>query len=202
MNKILIDRTALEIGNADPILGKEPKLVKVSFEDAANFESDFFTFEELLGKYGGPENRLQLCKPYDGYAIAYYNELRQNVVKINGYLKRVTRPLSVWLDLDILHAAKNGAYYEVVTASNYGETKGTFSKIWTFRNCHFTGWITKLQIGGHLDINIQPQDWDTKLKDKLVKGLITNSPVDISNEEFLILKTYLGEYYQEFFAEL
>ena len=202
MEKFKINVSALETGKADLILGKEPRIVKLSFEQAMGFRCHFSSFEEMLEAYGA-KNRLPLDEYYDGYVAVYYSSYRQEVVHVNGMLRRCmySGAMLMWAPYEIKEAATKGGLYEVLYPLDNGEfISGLFNYVWTFNDCEFERLAAYLQKEKLLSEDINPKEIDVSLKRKLTQSLVDKKPLIVDYDECELLYTYLLDYFSSFFT--
>lgn len=189
MKKIKTNIATLAIRDASRNFGgQEPLIIKLSVAEAMDFVGNFSSFEEMKQKYGA-DRLLKREEEYEGYAAVYYNEYRQDVVFMEGFLKKLPSGYG------------NSNEYAILRHSKDATLSGVFLYVWTFRGCTFAQWAEELK-----KVNLLPQSTtshllDAALKDKLVNALLGNYALELTDEEFTVLKSYLGEYYRRFFLE-
>ncbi len=204
MEKFTINVSALEIRKADLILGKEPRIVKLSFEQAMGFRCHFSSFEEMLEAYGA-KNRLPLDEYYDGYVAVYYSSYRQEVVHVNGMLRRCmySGAMLMWAPYEIKEAATKGELYEVLYPLDNGEfISGLFNYVWTFNDCRFEQWAVYLQKEKLLSEIVNPYEIEVSLKRKLTQLLVNKEPLECDPIENLVLFSYAPDYFSRFFTKV
>jgi hypothetical protein len=191
--------TALALYDASLVLGKEPCVIKLSFEQAMSFDEKFDSPEEMISFYG-KENLLELGEFYEGYVAVYYSSWRQMVISFKGSLQRVSNLNDCyWLPQNMIEAAKNGSYYSVTYSNG---ACGAFQYVWTFNGCNFASWARMLKKKGFLPAEVSADTISDSLKKKIIAALVNNEAFSLSENEGLVLKTYLGNYYETFFSQL
>lgn len=189
MKKIKINIAALAIRDASRNFGgQEPLIIKLSLAEAMDFAGNFSSFEEMKQKYG-TDRLLKKEEEYKGYAAVYYNEYRQDVVFMEGFLKKLPSGYG------------DGNEYAILRRSKDATLSGVFLYVWTFRGCTFAQWAEELKKVNRLPQSTTSHLLDATLKDKLVNALLGNYALELTDEEFTVLKSYLGEYYKRFFLE-
>lgn len=204
MEKFKINVSALEIREASLILGKEPRIVKLSFEQAMAFCCHFSSFEEMLEAYGA-KNRLPLDEYYDGYVAVYYSSYRQEVIHMNGMLRRCmySGAMLMWAPYEIKEAATKGGLYEVLYPLDNGKfIPGLFNYVWTFNDCRFEQWAVYLQKEKLLSEIVNPYEVEVSLKRKLTQLLVNEEPLECDPIENLVLFSYAPDYFSRFFTKV
>ncbi len=189
MKKIKINIAALAIRDASRNFGgQEPLIIKLSLAEAMDFAGNFSSFEEMKQKYGA-DRLLKKEEEYKGYAAVYYNEYRQDVVFMEGFLKKLPSGYG------------DGNEYAILRHGKEATLSGVFLYVWTFRGCTFAQWAEELKKVNRLPQSTTSHLLDATLKDKLVNALLGNYALELTDEEFTVLKSYLGEYYRRFSLE-
>ena len=204
MKKLKILTSNLEIKVAQMPVTSEFKAVKLSYEQAMAFDHHVTSFDELIARHGAS----RLLKPnehYEGYIALPYSWGRVDVIHLAGAVQKVDPNAAkyFWDENKKAKLVREGKCWYVQWQNSDGSTyPGKFNYVWTFNGCHFTKTIIDLQEAGYLPSDIDAEGTDKILKDKLVSALCGNKIVEVSDNEDLILKAYLGEYsyYNSFFA--
>lgn len=180
---------ALQIRPADQKIGKKLFAVKLTREEGIGFPFGM-TCEQMMNKYP----HLAENEQYEGYiAIAYGGQDRFiDVCYLSGAFVKATEP---WKYIhSVQEAVKDGIYYDVVYTTSEGEKiTGAFQYFWAFNGCKFAKECRDMQKEGMFDDTVVDADkLDKSLKAKVVKAFIDNSPTELTEEEYRVLRRYLG----------
>lgn len=203
MKKIKVFSSALEIRPASTIFGTEFQAVKLSFEQAMAFNSGFHSFEHMLRTYG-KSKVLTLGEQYDGYVAVYYNEWQQDVIRLRGAVERFSETEALNMMPSALRdaALKQAAYKIVYHRADGTRVNGSALYVWTFGDCKFAELVHNLQMLGKISLSIWPDALEVSLKNKLFQALTSGEHVSITEDEELVLTSYLGKaYYMQFISE-
>ncbi len=203
MKKIKLFSSALETRPASTIFGTEFQAVKLSFEQAMAFCSGFNSFDHMVEAYGSAKV-LKLGEQYDGYVAVYYSKWQQDVIKLRGAVERFSDAEALNLMPSALRdaALKKAAYKIVYHCADGTRVQGSALYVWTFGDCKFAELVHSLQKQGKMSLSIWPDILDVSLKNKLFQALTTDEPVSITEDEELVLTSYLGKaYYMQFISE-
>lgn len=206
MKKLKINPSKLAIRRAEIPAEAEIKAVKLTYAQAMAFDSSqVMTFDELLANYG--YNQLRAGEVYNGYIAVLYSWGRADVVYMQGYLEKISpKEADFCFDLNRAKMIREGRGWTVCWQTSDGEIcQGEFSYVWTFNGCRFAEEITRLQKGGYLSPEFNPDTMADMLKGKLISALQTDEKIiDLTDNEDFILRVYLGahSYYKEFFTEV
>lgn len=203
MKKIKVFSSALEIRPASTIFGTEFQAVKLSFEQAMAFNSGFHSFEHMLGTYG-KSKVLRLGEQYDGYVAVYYNKWQQDVIRLRGAVVHFSESEILNMMPSALRdaALKNAAYKIVYHRADGTRVNGSALYVWTFGDCKFAELVHNLQMLGKISLSIWPDALEVSLKNKLFQALTSGEHVSITEDEELVLTSYLGKaYYMQFISE-
>lgn len=205
MKKLKIRSSELAIRRAQMPTVSEFQAVKLTYEQAMDFDPEISTFDKLVARYG-TANQLKVSEAYKGYIAVSYPWLRIDIVYMDGYVKHIDpSDASLYFDYQKAKLIREGRGWTVRYQTDDGhDCPGRFDYIWTFRGCHFASTISDLQKSGYLPAEMNAEAADKQLKDKLVAALTGNKIVEVTNDENLVLKAYLGthSYYKDFFIEL
>ena len=181
---------ALQIRPADQKIGEKLFAVKLTREQAIAFPFGM-TCEQMMNKYP----HLEEGEQYDGYiAISYGGkDLFIDVCYLRGALVKVKTTES-WKYIHTLQdAVRDGIYYDVIYTTPRGEKiAGAFQYFWAFNGCKFAKECQEMQKAGMLDGAINADELDKSLKDKVVKSIIDNAPAELTEDEYRVLRRYLG----------
>ena len=164
----------------------------------------FSSFEEMLEAYGA-KNRLPLDEYYDGYVAVYYSSYRQEVIHMNGMLRRCmySGAMLMWAPYEIKEAATKGELYEVLYPLDNGKfIPGLFNYVWTFNDCRFEQWAVYLQKEKLLSEIVNPYEVEVSLKRKLTQLLVNEEPLECDPIENLVLFSYAPDYFSRFFTKV
>lgn len=203
MKKIKIYSSALETRPASTIFGTEFQAVKLSFEQAMAFCSGFNSFDQIVEAYGSA-NVLKLGEQYDGYAAVYYSKWQQDVIRLRGAVERFSETEALNLMPSALRdaALKQAAYKIVYHRADGTRVNGSALYVWTFGDCKFAELVHNLQMLGKISLSIWPDALEVSLKNKLFQALTSGEHVSITEDEELVLTSYLGKaYYMQFISE-
>lgn len=205
MKKLKISSYQLEIRHAQMPVGTEFKAVKLTYEQAMSFDHRVTNFNKLVACYG-TASQLKPNEHYDGYIAVPYPWGKVDVVRLDGYIQRIN-PNEANSCFDPKKAQlirENKCWTARHKASGGGDYPGRFNYVWTFNGCRFAETIATLKEKGYLPADTDISAADKRLKDKLVSALCGDKIVEVSDNEDLILKVYLGEnsYYKSFFTEV
>lgn len=205
MKKLKILNSNLEIRVAQMPVGTEFRAVKLSYEQAMAFDHHVTSFDELIARYG-LSSELKSNEHYEGYIAVPYPWGRVDVIHLAGAVQKIDPNAAKYFwDENKANLVREGKCWYVQWQNTDGSTcPGKFNYVWTFNGCHFAKTIIDLQETGYLSSDIDAERTDKILKDKLVSALCGNKIVEVSDNEDLILKAYLGEYsyYMSFFKEV
>lgn len=207
-----LDASVLAFRRHSQILGTEMKAVKISQPQALGFISRFTSFEDMLETYGN--QKLELGEFYTGYIAVYHGSYSQEVIYMKGKVRKYSGHPSHLRDANLRLAAEKGTFYEVVDPGNIEETypnyragdvhyqrEGLFQFVWNFKECRFESHVRTMQSHGYL-LEADAEQIDKALKYKVLKGFATGKAFELTNDENVVLKSYLGKYYKTFFTEV
>ena len=205
MKTLKISSSSLEIRTAQMPVCSEFKAVKLSYEQAMAFENYNASFEELIACHGAA-SQLKPNEHYEGYIAVPYPWGRVDIVHLSGAVQKINpNEAKYYFDADKAKLVREGKCWCVRCQTSDGGTwSGRFNYVWTFNGCQFSSTILDLQKKGYLPSDMDADATDRLLKDKIISALCGNKIVEVSNNEDLILKVYLGEYsyYKSFFSEV
>ena len=196
MKKIRIFLPNFETSPATIPLG-EFKAVKLSREEAATFSgAEVKTFEDLLEKYGA-NNQLRPGEYYNGYLAVFYWWRHIEVILMRGKIRRLSPVLD---EIAKLSKKIHDLKWECVKAE--GE-QGDFNYVWIVNDSCFAKQVLDEQKRGNSDYEaLDAAAIDKALKSKIVAALPKEGKtIELTDGENLVLKDYLGEYYNKFFVE-
>lgn len=197
MKKIKINLPALAFRDASLDFGQSLQAVKLSCKEAMTFKGEFTSFEQMLAHYGGDKNKLQIGEVYKGYIAVYYGSCKQNIVYLDGMLRKMHYRC-------ILSVGQN-RHYMVLKPCFNGLRSGSFKQVWNFQTCDFGKLAADLQQSNQLVDDFNPQQLDASLKQKIANSIcgILNKPAVLTDDEYFVLRTYLGkEYLKKFVMEM
>ena len=195
---------ALKIRRAQMPYVSEFKAVKLTYEQAMAFEANVSTFDEIIARYGASK-QLQAGEFYVGYIAVLYPWGRADVVYLNGCVQKILPSEAAGcLDYNKAKIIREGKGWTAVYPCDGKNYPGGFDYVWTFNGCRFAAVVEDMKKAGSLSSDIDAEEMDERLKHKLVSALNGNKIVELTDEEDLLLKAYLGEksYYEEFFTEI
>ena len=198
MKKLKVIVSALEIHDSSLVLGKTLPIVKLSFEEAMRFKDHFQSFEELRDFYGS-DKVLQEGEEYDGYVAVFYR-FRTDVVAMKGLLEKRNDAYLWGSDPDMKSAIEQGRVYFCTCYDGDVPYGGKFRYVWTFGDCRFASTISDLRTRRHLS-GEDPEKLSESLKQKVINAAIKDEKFEVTESECLVLKTYLGHYFDDFFIE-
>lgn len=199
MKKLKLFPNKLEIRDKSLALGNELRIIKVSFEEAMRFVN-IEDWNTLIKKYGA-KNILKEREYYDGYVVVYEQHIT-SVVRMNGYLEKESNTAGI-IDNSLIEKIEQGKYYRIVyPCKDGGKAIGRFKYVWTFMDCSFASCARDSEFIKRALNGADENEIEARLKEKLVDGLLGNWVVSLSKEENIVLKGYLGCYYEKFFVEL
>ncbi len=206
MKKLKVFPYRLEIRSAEFPAETSFKAVKLSFKEAMDFKDNgqFHSIEDLIAVYGA-DKVLNANESYDGYIAVVYSWGRANVVRMNGFVTKVDPKYACGcLNSSYAELIRDGRAWEVCFATKTGTTVGAFQYVWTFRDCCFQSMIVREHEQETRSYKgIDAEVMDKTLKDKLVAALVSSDNViELTDEEDMVLRHYLGNYYKQFFAEV
>ncbi len=203
MKKIKVNVSSLGFRSSSLVLGKELRVIKLSFEQAMRFKSGYCSFEKMVDCYGW-ENILNEGEYYKGYVAVYYSSWSQCLVDMDGKLCRYTDMAScIWAEPHIKEACASGTLWSVIYPLKDGKTcTGVFRYVWNFNDCNYDGWVKHLQKSKHLSEETSPEMLDMTIKTKLVNACIAKVPMEFTDEEIFVVKSYAPDYYKSFFKEV
>lgn len=203
MKTLKISSSSLEIRTAQMPVCSEFKAVKLSYEQAMAFDHQITNFDELIAYYG-VSSQLKANEHYEGYIAVPYPWGRVDIVHLSGAVQKINpNEAKYYFDADKAKLVREGKCWCVrCQTSDGGTCSGRFNYVWTFNGCQFSSTILDLQKKGYLPSDMDTDATDRLLKNKLISALCGNKIVEVSNNEDLILKVYLGEYsyYKSFFS--
>ncbi len=196
MKKLKVIVSALEIHDSSLVLGKTLPIVKLSFEEAMSFRDHFQSFEELRDFYGS-DKVLQEGEEYDGYIAVFYR-FRTDVIAMTGVLEKRNDANLWWSDPSMKSAIEQGRVYFCNYRYDSGLSAGKFRYVWTFGDCRFESTVQDLRSRHYLP-GEDPEKFSEALKEKVINAAIKDEPFEVSESEYLVLRAYLGHYYDDFF---
>ncbi len=197
----------LEFRNTEFPFGEDFRAVKLSIQEAMAFSgSNVKTFDDLLTRYGA-NNKLKVGEYYNGYLAIYFWYGRAEVVKMRGHIQRVDPKTPIGgPDYVYRNAVRKGLVWECILSLEGGKTaQGPCKDVWTFRDCAFANSILRGKKRGQKGYeNLDSEVIDKSLKEKLVEALQKEEKsVELTDEENMVLKHYLGEErYKRFFVKV
>lgn len=201
MKKLKIALSRLAIRRAQMPTGTEFNAVKLTCEQAMSFDH-CVTWDKLVSRE--TSNLLKPNEHYEGYIAVLY-PWGIDVVCIAGHLQRINPDeAKYYFDADKAKLVMEGKCWTVRYKTSDGDCPGMFNYVWTFKGCHFAKTVEDLKKKGYLPSDTDAEATDKHLKNKLVSALCGNQIVNVTDDEDLILKVYLGKnsYYKSFFSEV
>ena len=105
-----------------------------------------------------------------------------------------------WSDSNMKSAIEQGRVYFCNYRYDSGLGMGKFRYVWTFGDCRFANTIRDLRTRPYLS-GEDPEKFSESLKQKVINAAIKDEKFEVTESECLVLKVYLGHYFDDFFIE-
>ena len=202
MKNVKVRLSSLQTETIDVPLGKEFVAIKLTSQQAAEFNGSVLrTRDNMLSMYG-KDNMLREGEYYKGYLAVYYRDGYIELVMMCGMMVRVSSQYTDCVIGFLRDYIKDGMLWKC-TGSKHNKlsTEGYFARVSFVTNLDFCGFVCDAQkIGDARYLNLDAKAIDVSIKAKFTNAILTDDPnIELDDFEDMILHEYLKDYYQLYF---
>ena len=202
MKNVEIRLSNLPTEVVDLPFGKKLVAIKVSPQQAAEFDrSTLKTCDDVLSMYG-TDNMLREGEYYNGYLVVYYVDNYIELVLMCGTMVRVSSQYADCVIGFLSDYIKERMLWKCIGSKhNNFSAEGYFARVSFVTNLDFYRFVCDAQKSGNdRYLNIDAKAIDVSIKAKLTNALLTEDPnVEFEDVEDMILHECLKDYYQLYF---